>query len=156
MTLDALTVSAENHEALQLLSKVRTRAFLPQNEQGWSPEAFLELIRSPGVMCQIFYACEVPVGFCLIRKVCDEAELITIAVDPEHRGEGYGQAILTNTLENLKAEQIARLFLEVRADNAAAVALYLKEGFVQVGRRKDYYKLTSGARVDAVVYSLDL
>ncbi|WP_374727487.1 ribosomal protein S18-alanine N-acetyltransferase [Haloactinomyces albus] len=72
-----------------------------------------------------------------------EAEVHTIAVDPEYQGRGIGRALLRSLL-NKADEWQARTFLEVRTDNDAAVALYREHGFEVVGVRKRYYQ-PSGA-----------
>ncbi len=72
-----------------------------------------------------------------------EAEVHTIAVDPDHQRSGIGRALLRGLLERADALD-ARTFLEVRTDNEAAIALYREYGFDVVGVRKNYYQ-PSGA-----------
>ncbi|MBM7366773.1 ribosomal protein S18-alanine N-acetyltransferase [Gordonia hydrophobica] len=72
-----------------------------------------------------------------------ECEVHTIAVEPGHQGEGYGRALLDALLD--VADQVhAPVFLEVRTDNDAAIALYQRNGFEVVGTRRNYYQ-PSGA-----------
>ncbi len=76
-----------------------------------------------------------------------EAQLLNLSVVPDARRQGLGRALLLRFLEDaghLGAEQV---FLEVREGNAAAVALYASEGFVEVARRRAYYP--PGRDVDA-------
>lgn len=68
-----------------------------------------------------------------------EAELLRIAVAPRARGRGLGQALLAACQEVLAAEGMPRLFLEVRAANAAAIGLYRACGWKPCGRRPGYY-----------------
>lgn len=68
-----------------------------------------------------------------------EAELLRIAVDPAHRGEGLGRQLLEACLADLAAQGMTRCFLEVRAANRAAIALYQACGWVPCGRRVAYY-----------------
>ncbi len=70
-----------------------------------------------------------------------EDEIHTIGVDPAHQGRGIGRQLLAGLLEFARGGTI---FLEVRTDNAAAIALYESEGFTRVGMRKRYYRV-SGA-----------
>ena len=70
-----------------------------------------------------------------------EYEMHTIGVDPAYQGRGIGRRLLTDLLE-LAAGSV--VFLEVRTDNVAAIALYESVGFVSVGLRKRYYRV-SGA-----------
>jgi ribosomal-protein-alanine N-acetyltransferase len=70
-----------------------------------------------------------------------EYEIHTIGVDPAYQGQGIGRQLLLRLFEFADNGQI---FLEVRTDNAAAIALYESEGFTRVGVRKRYYRV-SGA-----------
>lgn len=82
-----------------------------------------------------------------------DADIQTIALDPAHRGQGRGRALLRSLL-HLALERGAReMFLEVRADNPTAEALYISEGFTELGRRPRYYQPDD---VDAIVMKLDL
>jgi len=68
-----------------------------------------------------------------------EAELLRIAVDPAHRGQGLGRRLLEVCQEDLAAAGMAHLFLEVRAANAPALRLYRECGWRQCGFRPEYY-----------------
>jgi ribosomal-protein-alanine acetyltransferase len=82
-----------------------------------------------------------------------DADVLTIAVDEQHRGRGVGRALLTHLLDVAGRRGARRVFLEVRADNPVARALYASEGFETVGSRPRYYQPDD---VDAVVMRLDL
>ena len=82
-----------------------------------------------------------------------DADVLTIAVDERHRGRGVGRALLTHLLDAAGRRGARRVFLEVRADNPVAQALYASEGFEAVGIRPRYYQPDD---VDAVVMRLDL
>jgi ribosomal protein S18 acetylase RimI-like enzyme len=68
-----------------------------------------------------------------------EAELLRIAVDPAHRGQSLGRILLEACQRDLAAEGLTRLFLEVRASNAAAIRLYGACGWRRCGLRLGYY-----------------
>ena len=70
-----------------------------------------------------------------------EYEVHTIGVDPAYQGQGIGRQLLLRLFELADG---ATIFLEVRTDNVAAIALYESEGFSRVGVRKRYYRV-SGA-----------
>jgi [ribosomal protein S18]-alanine N-acetyltransferase len=72
--------------------------------------------------------------------VIDEAHIATIAVHPDFRRQGIGEQILLTALRAVKEEGARRAFLEVRAGNAAALAMYKKYGFEFSGVRPRYYK----------------
>jgi ribosomal-protein-alanine N-acetyltransferase len=93
-----------------------------------------------------------PVGFLLARIIADEAEVLTLAVDPALRRQGTGGRLLARFLAEAAARGAARAFLEVAEDNPAALALYLRAGFAVAGRRHDY----AAPGVDALVLARDL
>ena len=95
-------------------------------------------------------------GFVLSRLAADEAEILTIAVDPALRKIGVGRDLLRAHLGEVAAAGAARIFLEVDENNAAALALYARFGFVQVGKRQGYYKKPDGKSAAALVMRRDL
>jgi [ribosomal protein S18]-alanine N-acetyltransferase len=90
-------------------------------------------------------------GFVLARLAADEAEILTIAVDPAVRGKGVGRALLTENLRQAARAGARAMFLEVDQDNASAIALYSRLGFVKVGERTGYYPRRDGSRATAVI-----
>ncbi len=79
-------------------------------------------------------------GVIVVWLLGDEAHIATIAVQPEWRGRGIAARLLCVALQALAAEGAVTAALEVRAGNEAALRLYRKFGFVEVGRRKGYYQ----------------
>jgi [ribosomal protein S18]-alanine N-acetyltransferase len=72
--------------------------------------------------------------------VVDEIHIATIATHPDFRRQGLAGRLLTETLKEADAAGVQRAFLEVRARNEAAQAMYRKFGFAVTGRRQKYYK----------------
>lgn len=68
-----------------------------------------------------------------------DADVQTIAVAPGQQGAGVGRALLSAAIDHAWQTGCTRIFLEVRADNEAALALYARSGFVRMGRRNRYY-----------------
>ncbi|MGI6742054.1 MAG: ribosomal protein S18-alanine N-acetyltransferase [Eubacteriales bacterium] len=92
------------------------------------------------------------IGFCGAQIVAPEGEIINIAVDPQFRRNGVGEALLRKMLDTCSV--IANIwFLDVRESNTAAQALYKKIGFFTAGKRIGYY---AKPREDALVMKLDL
>jgi ribosomal-protein-alanine N-acetyltransferase len=115
--------------------------------KAWIETEFRTLLSQPGVAAWI--AGEIPNGFILVRAVAEEAEILTLAVSPAHRRAKIGTALVEKACAHLARAKIQKLFLEVAADNAAALALYGGAGFTPCGRRPGYY--TGTAATDAVV-----
>ena len=112
----------------------------------WDAASIGDLLTSPGV---IAFADEH--GFILIRVAVDEAEILTLAVSPSARRQGLGRRLVASAVETAAAEGAESLFLEVAADNAAALALYRSAGFAPAGRRVGYYARAAGPPIDALV-----
>lgn len=91
------------------------------------------------------------VAFAICQCVLDEATLFNIAVEPQSQGKGYGKQLLNALLEQLREQQIATVWLEVRESNLAAQTLYYNLGFNTVTLRKNYYPTADGGRENAVV-----
>ncbi len=91
-------------------------------------------------------------GFVVYSRVLDEACIHNIAVHPGQQRRGHGRALLSSALGELRRQGATRCYLEVRASNAAACALYQAFSFQRDGLRKDYYAAPEG-REDAVLMS---
>ncbi len=105
----------------------------------WSQKMFEEELYDPNVSLVAAQGEDGTVlGYGMVSAVLDEGCLEKIAVDPACRRQGVAQAILSAFLRFGRVH-LAFLTLEVRAGNAAAVALYQKLGFEEVGCRKNYY-----------------
>jgi len=87
--------------------------------------------------------------------VADEAELLDIRVKESHQGTGLGRELLTQTLDALRVEGTAQVFLEVRRSNLVAQNLYRSLSFSEIGERTNYYPSREG-REDAILMALDL
>lgn len=95
-------------------------------------------------------------GYLLGQWIVDEIEILQLTVAPEIRRQGVGRALMEYLLLTGKEREGNKILLEVAADNDSAVTLYGKMGFSIDGRRKNYYLLQNGVRVDAVLMSLSL
>ena len=91
-------------------------------------------------------------GFSIWRSLGDEAELLTIGVEPSCRRCGVAGAILSEIEKASESEGCQAIFLEVNGDNAAAIALYERHDFQAVGARARYYR--NGG--DAIIMRKDL
>ena len=92
-------------------------------------------------------------GYISFFQTLDELEIINIAVHPKARRRGVGQALLLAAAAEGKKRGAMRILLEVRRSNKAAIALYQKCGFLQIGLRKAYYPDNNE---DALLFELQL
>ena len=87
-------------------------------------------------------------GYVGSQTVCDETDMMNVAVHPDFRRQGIGEKLVLGLVEALKEGQNHSLALEVRASNMPAIALYKKLGFEQLGLRPKYYR---NPREDALI-----
>lgn len=122
----------------------------------WSVSEFESLLADSSVVADGVGGSSTIAGFILSRRAADEAEILTIAIDPAARRRGLATALLGYHISQLARLGVAHLFLEVDQLNAAALALYRRYGFAQVGRRPGYYARPDGTRAMALVLRCDL
>lgn len=94
-------------------------------------------------------------AFAITQVVLDEATLFNIAVDPAFQRRGFGRELLEHLIDELEKRGVVTLWLEVRASNAAAIALYEHLGFNEVTIRRNYYPTADG-REDAIIMALPI
>lgn len=93
------------------------------------------------------------VGYVGSQSVLDSADMMNIAVAPEYRRLGIGNALIEALVTYLRNKSIRFLLLEVRVSNTSAIELYRKLGFQQVGTRPRYYH---NPREDALILRKEL
>lgn len=92
-------------------------------------------------------------GYIGSQSVLDAADVMNLAVSPDHRRKGIGEKLIKALTRHLQEHGVIALLLEVRVSNAPAIRLYEKLGFVQVGRRPRYY---TNPREDALILRKEL
>lgn len=80
------------------------------------------------------------VGYLFARLAADEAEILNVAVYPEHRRRGVAAGLVHTSLDALRRAGARSVYLEVRESNEAARAFYNTLGFIEAGRRPRYYR----------------
>jgi ribosomal-protein-alanine N-acetyltransferase len=98
------------------------------------------------------FECENPISRCWVAEldgrvvamlvawlIVDDVHIATIATHPDFRKQGIGKKLLTHVLRSAKEEGALTSFLEVREGNLAAQEMYRKFGYVESGRRENYY-----------------
>lgn len=126
-------------------------------EKGWDTASFETMLNHPGSVALV--ACtssplEVG-GFALAQVAADEAEILTIGVRPDWQRHGIATRLVEGLKRASKNAGAASLYLDVAETNAAAIGLYAKAGFKEVGRRKGYYDTAAG-RQDALLLKVGL
>jgi ribosomal-protein-alanine N-acetyltransferase len=95
-------------------------------------------------------------GFVLSRKAADEAEILTVVLAPNLRGNGLSRRLVADHLAHLTLSGVRRVHLEVDEGNAPALKLYARHGFRQVGERTGYYARADGSRATALTMTAEL
>ena len=105
----------------------------------WSEGSIASELENPLSRWLVALEGEQVLGYVGSQTVLDESDMMNLAVDPAFRRRGIARALVCALIEQLRKMGSRCLTLEVRASNESAQALYACLGFVQVGRRKNYY-----------------
>ena len=126
----------------------------------WTGDEFAGLLEQDTVFGygarEVGHGAKAPVGFVLARLAGGEGEILTIAVARSQRRQGLGWQLMDAVLRELHAERAEALFLEVDETNVAAIALYRRLGFREVGKRANYYQSSEHGPTGALVMRRDL
>jgi [ribosomal protein S18]-alanine N-acetyltransferase len=131
---------------IDVMAAVHASAFAAPDR--WSRDVFSLQLALPNVFGLLHAAG----GMILVRVAVDEAEILTLAVDLNVRRSGIGAALLQEATTLAATMGVRSVFLEVSVANITAHRLYTRTGFIQAGRRPQYYSDNS----DALVLRLDL
>ncbi len=134
---------------LQQVIKIEKLAYLFP----WTLGIFNDCLRV-GYHAQILELENEMIGYSVISMAVGEAHILNVCVHPNYQGHGFGAFIIESLLKMTSAYQIDTVFLEVRASNQAAIHLYNKFSFNQVGIRRRYYPCHQKEREDALVFAL--
>jgi ribosomal-protein-alanine N-acetyltransferase len=141
--VEPITIDALKRADADRCAELEAQLF--DGDDPWPADAFLNSLRAGHNHYVAAREARKLVGYGGIarlgRRAPFEYEIHTIGVDPTHQGRGIGRALLDDLLAFADGGTV---FLEVRTDNATAIALYEKNGFVKMGVRKRYYRV-SGA-----------
>jgi [ribosomal protein S18]-alanine N-acetyltransferase len=117
--------------------------------RSWDEAAMAQTLGIRGTLALLAAptAAEPPQGLLIARSAADEAEILTLCVQPSHRRQGLAQALLATAIAALRASGARRLFLEVEEGNTGALALYRGAGATEIGRRRGYYEHGANAAI---------
>lgn len=136
------------------LARLHAPLFSPE----WDAASFKALLDHPGAIAFTARVGDTPetMAFIVGRLAADEAEILTLGVAASWQRQGIGRRLVEALGRAASKAEARRLYLEVAPDNLAALALYGRLGFKEVGRRKGYYERAGRPAVDAINLALAL
>ncbi|WP_454623596.1 ribosomal protein S18-alanine N-acetyltransferase [Bradyrhizobium cenepequi] len=124
--------------------------------RGWGEGEFEAMLAERNTLVHRLRLGRKIIGFAVSRMGADEAEILSIAIDPSQRGRGLSRNLLLTHLGHLAGRGVRTVFLEVEENNQPARRLYERAGFAIVGRRERYYKQPGGEHLNALLMRRDL
>jgi len=147
---------------LDAIMEIMDEAFDPHWGEAWNREQMIGSLGLPTTHCLIIDSngqawddSTDAAGFLLSRAAPGEEELLLVAVKPQMRGKGLGKRLLKSFVQQAELRGAEQVFLEMRSNNDAEY-LYRGQGFAPIGRRKNYYRLSDGSRLDAITMGKSL
>jgi ribosomal-protein-alanine N-acetyltransferase len=124
--------------------------------RGWGEGEFEDMLSQRNTLVHRLRLRSKFIGFAVSRIAADEAEILSIAIAPGHRGRGLSRQLLLTHLGYLAGRGVRTVFLEVEENNLPARRLYDRAGFAVAGRRERYYREAGGEQLNALVMRRDL
>ena len=151
--LPAVDIARAGPEAAAACARLHAVLFA----DAWDRPSIAALIAHPAVMAFLAVGPtpDQTLGFILGQVAADEAEVLTLGVEPDWQRCGIATRLIAALAEAARAAGARNLLLDVDAGNTAALALYHKLGFAERGRRTAYYVHAGGA-ADAVTLARPL
>jgi len=119
----------------------------------WSKSELLNLLKKPEFYSIIYIPNKRIFGFSLFFESNKNLDIYSIFVSPKSRNKGVASSMINNALIYSKANSFEKIILEVNEKNTKAINFYAKNGFSNVGRRRNYYEL-SGVFYDAILMEI--
>lgn len=147
------TLNSEAEEGAAIVQAVATIEAIVQLQEPWTGQTLSDLLEQDSISLMVVMSTETDevVGYCLYQVVFEQAEILRIGTRPDYQRQGIASLLFAELNTYLKEIQVESLLLEVRADNAPAIALYERQEFVVIHKRKGYYQLPHQPAVDALI-----
>lgn len=136
MTAPLITIRRMQPQDASAVEKIERDNF----SEPWPEAEFAKAAQHPAYLCLVASEEDRIAGYAVCTAAAKEADLTNFAVAASYRRFGIGEKLLSVLTDRLKKKGIKQIFLEVRAGNEPAKALYAKAGFEAVGRRKNFYR----------------
>ncbi len=148
-------LNKESSNAQSMIQVVANIEALVQLQDAWSYQTLIELLEQDSIDLLVVIQSDKIIGYCLYQSLFEQAEILRIGTDPDYQRQGVASKLFAKLHERLQQLEIENLLLEVRADNVAAIALYERQGFSVIHRRKGYYQQSHQPAIDALIMQLN-
>ena len=109
--------------------------------RNWNENAIKHLLKKGGGEGLIIHKNHEPIGYCLLRNLIDEVEILSFEIIANYRHMGFGLALFNQIEGSFEKKKISRCIIEVNKNNILARGFYEKIGFVCIKTIKNYYKI---------------
>ncbi|MDE4455662.1 ribosomal protein S18-alanine N-acetyltransferase [Psychrobacter sp. DAB_AL62B] len=140
-------------ESIATIKNVAAIEAVVQLQEPWTYQTLNDLLEQDSIslMVVIHTSKNEVIGYCLYQVLFEQAEILRIGTHPDYQRQSIASQLFSKLNRILKNEKVESLLLEVRADNAPAIALYEQQRFEVIHRRKGYYKMTAQPAIDALI-----
>ncbi len=135
--VDKIVIQKMSQEDVEDIARLEKICF----SDPWSKETFMEELQLKIAIPLVATLEKEVVGYTCLWHLDDQMEIANFAISPDHRSKGIGEKLMKRILLEAKERGCKSIVLSVRESNKAAINLYIKFGFVEVGKRKRYYRL---------------
>ena len=148
------TQSADFEQVLQAVADIEA---IVQPQDAWGFQTLVESLIQDSMHLLIVYEQKnnsinnTVTGYCLYQVIFEQAEILRIGTHPDYQRQGIASQIFARLNTELRTHQVESLLLEVRADNAPAIALYEQQEFALIHKRKGYYQTPHQPAIDALI-----
>lgn len=148
------TNTAKRQKTIEAVANIE---LLVQPHDVWTYQTLVEILAQDSMDMLMVYEQEDKadnnkvIGYCLYQVIFEQAEILRIGTHPDYQRQGIASQIFVQLNKELMSNQLESLLLEVRADNAPAIALYEQQAFAVIHTRKNYYQVPHQPAVDALI-----
>jgi len=141
----------------KMVQAVATIEALLQLQDAWTYQTLIEMLEQNNIRMIVAYEQEnktmdhTVIGYCLYQVLFEQAEILRIGTHPDYQRQGIASQLFATLSRELMNSKVDSLLLEVRADNAPAIALYEQQKFTVIHKRKGYYQMPHQPAIDALI-----
>ena len=154
--LNIKSLNKKSSNATNTIQAVANIEAIIQPQDAWDYQAISDLLTQDSIDLLIVYQNDKVVGYCLYQALFEQAEILRIGTHPDYQRQGIASQLFIVLNKALQELTVESLLLEVRADNAPAIALYERQGFSVIHVREGYYSQPNQPAIDALMMQLKL